>query len=144
MQSDVGRADHAGRFTSQNRAIFFLMSASMAVVAAADQDVRLDADTAELTDRVLGGLGLHLSGGLQVRHQRDVQVEDVLLARVAAHLADGLQERQRLDVADRAADLDDGAVRALGGAADGGFDLVGDVRDHSAPSCRDSRRGAPC
>ena len=36
---------------------------------------------------------------------------------------------QRLDVADRAADLDDGDVDALGRVADARLDLVGDVRD---------------
>ena len=48
-------------------------------------------------------------------HQRDVDVADVLAADVGAELADRLEERQRLDVADRAADLDDQDVDALGG-----------------------------
>jgi hypothetical protein len=52
-----------------------------------------------------------------------------------AHLAHGLQEGQRFDVADRAADFDDGHVHLVRGADAGAaldvfLDLVGDVRDH--------------
>jgi hypothetical protein len=43
-------------------------------------------------------------------------------------LADRLEERQRLDVADRAADLDDHHVVALGELLHRRLDLVGDVR----------------
>ena len=46
------------------------------------------------------------------RHERDVDAERVLRARLDLQLADGLEERQRLDVADGAADLDDGDVDA--------------------------------
>ena len=52
-------------------------------------------------------------------------------AHLQAHLAHGLEEGQRLDVADGAADLDDGDVHLLVGApAHELLDLVGDVRDH--------------
>ena len=100
-------------------------------VAAGDDDVRLDADAAQLLDGVLRGLRLELAGGRQGRQERDVDVEDVVAADVLAHLADGLEEGQRLDVADGAADLDDDDVGAAvaGDAADALLDLVGDVRD---------------
>ena len=81
-------------------------------------------------DGVLRRLGLGLAGRLQVRHQRQVDVQAVLLADVEGELADRLEERQPLDVADRAADLGDDHVHVVGGQlADGGLDLVGDVRD---------------
>ena len=101
------------------------------LVAAGDDDVGLDADAAQLLDRVLRGLGLELAGGGQGRQQRDVDVEHVVAADVLAHLADGLEERQRLDVADGAADLDDDDVGGAiaGHAPDALLDLVGDVRD---------------
>jgi hypothetical protein len=51
-------------------------------------------------------------------------------AHLQLELADGLEEGQRLDVADGAADLDDGHVGALGGLSDARLDLVGDVRNH--------------
>ena len=99
---------------------------------AADDDVRVDTDAAQLVDRVLRRLRLQLAGRLDERHERHVQVEDVLLADLAPELADRLEERQRLDVADGAADLGDDDVGGLGGgaAADARLDLVRDVRDH--------------
>src|SRR5690606_27303661 len=50
-------------------------------------------------------------------------------AAFGADLADRFQERQRLDVADGAADLDQGDVETGGGRIDAALDLVGDVRD---------------
>src|SRR5690348_4159199 len=47
-----------------------------------------------------------------------------------ANLPDGFKERQRLDIADGAADLADHDVNLVGHLLDGGFDFVGDVRDH--------------
>ena len=85
-------------------------------VGAADQDVRLDADRAQLAHRVLGRLRLELTRGGDPRHERDVDVRCVGLALVGEHLAHGLEEGQRLDVADRAADLreeDVDVVRSL-------------------------------
>ena len=81
------------------------------VVGAQDDHVGLDADAAQLLDRVLGRLGLELAGGGEGRQQRHVDVQDVRPADVLAHLADGLEERQGLDVADGPADLDDHDVR---------------------------------
>ena len=43
-----------------------------------------------------------------VRDERQVDVADVVAAERDAHLPDRLEKRQRFDVADRAADLDDG------------------------------------
>ncbi len=81
---------------------------------AAQEQVGLDADGAQFLDAVLGGLGLDLAGGLDVGHQGEMDVADVVLAQVALELADGLEERQALDVAHGAADLDDGHVRLVG------------------------------
>ena len=76
-------------------------------VGAAEQDVGLDADRAQVADAVLRRLGLQLAGRADERHERQVDVERVLAADVEAELADGLEERHALDVADRAADLDE-------------------------------------
>ncbi len=51
------------------------------------------------------------------------------LAELEAHLTNGFQKRQRLDVADGAADLHQRHLGIAGRLVDGGFDLVGDVRD---------------
>src|SRR5262249_9476336 len=105
-------------------------------VRAADQRVRLDTDVAQRGHRVLGRLGLQLTGRGQVGHQRHVQVEAVVPADLVAYLPDGFEERQRLDVADRTPDLGDHHVRRAtvvvrrGHRPDPGLDLVGDVWDH--------------
>jgi hypothetical protein len=99
-------------------------------LAAAQQDVRLDADAAQLLDRMLRRLGLHLAGGLDVRHQGQMHVQRVPGTELEAELADRLQKWQRLDVAHRAADLDDADVGAAGTFADARLNLVGDVRNH--------------
>ena len=98
-------------------------------VGAAEQDVGLDADGEHLLDGVLGGLGLQLLRGGDPGDQRDVDEDGVVAAEVLAHLADGFEEGKRLDVADGAADLDDGDVAVRGDLAHGVLDLVGDVRD---------------
>ena len=79
-------------------------------VGAAEQDVGLDADGAQVAHAVLRRLGLELAGRADEGHQRQVDVERVLAADVLAQLADRLEERQALDVADGAADLDDDDV----------------------------------
>ena len=60
-----------------------------------------------------------------------MDVEHVPLAHVLAHLADGFEEGLPLDVADGAADLDDGDVglKLARGVYDATLDLVGDVGD---------------
>ena len=94
---------------------------------------RLDADAAQLVDRVLRRLRLQLAGVADVRHEREVDEHARFGGRASGwRLADRLEERQRLDVADRAADLGDHDVDVcgLGDDQDPLLDLVGDVRDH--------------
>ena len=108
------------------------MSSDSSFVRAAHDRVGMDADAAELVDRVLRRLRLQLARRLDERDERDVEVQDVLGPDLAPELADRLEERQRLDVADRAADLGDDDVRRirLRGPPDPCLDLVRDVRDH--------------
>ena len=63
---------------------------------------------------MLRRLRLQLAGRLDVGDERDVHAERVAGAGLDLELANRLEERQRLDVADRAANLDDGDVGALG------------------------------
>ena len=100
-------------------------------LGAADHHVGLDADPAQLVDRVLRRLRLQLARVADVRHQREVDEHAAAPADVDRELPDRLEERQRLDVADRAADLrdDDVDVLALADELDPVLDLVGDVRD---------------
>ena len=76
------------------------------------QDVRLDTDFGSLTE--LGRRFSDSPAGRNVRQQRQVHVADVVATFLDAHLADGFEERQGFDVADRAADLDDGHIGAFG------------------------------
>ena len=62
----------ASAATLENSAIFFFSAGSSGRSRAAEQDVGLDADLAQLLHRVLGRLGLELAGGGDVRHQREV------------------------------------------------------------------------
>ena len=100
------------------------------VVRAGDDDVRLDAEGAELAHGVLRGLRLELVGAADVGQQGDVDGER-LRGIGGAHLADRLEEDLPLDVADGAADLHDDDVRLelRTRSADASLDLVGDVRD---------------
>jgi len=99
---------------------------------AADEDVRMDTDAAQLVDRVLRRLRLQLTRIRDERDERHVDVEHVLDPGLAAELADRLQEGLRLDIAHGAADLGDDDVGGgrVGDRADPRLDLVRDVRDH--------------
>ena len=114
--------------TLVNSAILRRCSSGSGVLAAAQQDVGLDADAAQLLHRMLRGLGLDLRAAHH-RHQRQVHVDAAVAAQLHAHLADGLEERQRFDVAHRAADLHHADVGIAGAELDAALDLVGDVRN---------------
>jgi hypothetical protein len=108
------------------------------LVGAEDDDVRLDTDAAQLLDRVLGRLGLHLASRADLGQPGDVDVEHVPAANVLAHLADGLQERERLDVTHRPANFDhDHAVRRQAAGRHAAGPLPGDARDALLDLVRD-------
>ena len=104
-------------------------------IGAAQQDVGLNADRAQIAHAVLGRLRLELARRPDERHQREMDVEGVRPADVLPELPDGLEERLALDVADGAADLDEDDVHVVGHRADAVLDLVRDVGDdlHGAP-----------
>ena len=64
---------------------------------------------------MLRGLGLQFGGRLQIRHQRQMDVQAVFLALIERELADGFQKRLAFDVAHRAADLGDDHVDVFAG-----------------------------
>ena len=97
----------------------------------ADDDIRLDADTAQFLDAVLGRFGLQFAGSADIRYEGDVDVQDVIAADFLLDLADSFQERQAFDVADSTADFGDDDVRIVivADAVDAVLDFIGDVRD---------------
>ena len=97
---------------------------------AADQNVGLDTDLPQQADRMLRGLGFQFGGGLQIRHEREVDIEAVFLALIERKLADGFEERLAFDIAHRAADFGDDDIDILaGGLVQRVFDFVRDVRN---------------
>ena len=99
-------------------------------VGAAQQDVRLDAERQQLLHRMLRRLTLEFARGGDVRHQGEVQVDDIVRAELDTHLTDGLDERLRFDIADGTANLDQRDIGALRPLLDASLDFVGDMRDH--------------
>ena len=98
-------------------------------VAAAQQHFGLDPEAGELAHRLLGRLGLELAGRRDPRHQGRVDADRIVAAEVVPQLADRFDERQAFDVADRAADLADDEIDAVGIGEREFLDRVGDVRD---------------
>ena len=124
--------DHRPLLHATETADFALHLIADRAVAAADQDIGLDADGAQLLHRVLGRFGFQFARGADERQQGDVDVGDVASPHIAPEFADGFEKGQRFDVTDGAADLGDHHIGvAVGGhPLDALADLTGDVRDH--------------
>ena len=130
MTGDVAGSDHGASSTLQNRAILLFISCGRKrSVRQSRMSGWIPMESSSFT-RVLGGLGLELSGSGDEGNQGDVDEESVLAAVLLAHLADGFEEGKRLDIADRAADFADDHIDVVGNFLDGGLDFVGDVRNH--------------
>ena len=65
-------------------------------ITAAEQNVGLNPDAQHFLDAVLRGLGLELTGSGDIRDERNVNEESVLLAKLQAHLANGFEEGQAI------------------------------------------------
>ena len=128
---DVDLLDHRlVRHVAEKRK-FLAMFLGQRFFAAANKDVRRDADLAQLGHALLGRFGLEFAGGLDERDERDVQEQDIPAAGAEGEFPDRLDERQPLDVADGAADLGDHHVDPglFADLPDAFLDLVGHVRD---------------
>src|ERR1017187_2043109 len=127
---DVARRDHSPQVHVAEERDFLLHLLRDEPLRAAQQNIRLNADGAQLLDAVLGGLGLHFLRRGDPWNQRHMYEEAVFAALLMAHLADGFQKRQRLDIAHRAADFANHHIEVLRHLLHGRLDFVGDVRDH--------------
>src|SRR5437588_7327095 len=79
---------------------------------------------------MLSRLGLEFPRRRDVWHQREMNVKHIFAPKVPAKFANGFEKRQAFDIANRAADLDDAKVVALGGQQYTPLDFVGNVRNH--------------
>ena len=100
------------------------------MLAAAQQDVGLNAERRQIAHAALGRLGLQLAGGRDIGHQRHMDEDRLAAIQIIMQLANRFHEGQRFDVADRAADFAQNEVQILGIRRRERLDLIGDVRDH--------------
>ena len=129
-RGDIERLNDGGRpYVAEQRDLAALVFGNFPV-GAAQQNVGLDTDRAQLLDRVLGRFGLQFTGGRDERQQGQVQVDAIATWQVVAELADRLQERQALNVADRSADLAEHEVVAVVAVEDEFLKCISDMRDH--------------
>ncbi len=133
---DVAGGDHGVHVHVAEQRDLLLHVLRKRLFAAAQQNIRLNTDGAQLLDAVLGRLGFQLLRRGDPGHQGHVHEERIFAAQLMAQLADGLEKRKRFDIAHGAADLDDhhvdggGLSRGSRDAPHRGFDLIGHVRDH--------------
>ena len=129
-RADVAGLDHGALAHVAEQAELAALVARHRAIRAAQQNIRLDADGAQLFHRMLRRLGLQFPGGGNVGQQRQMHVDAAPARQIIANLADRLEERQALDVADRAADLDQHEIDVVALREHEFLDVVGDVRDH--------------
>ena len=98
--------------------------------AAAEQNIGLYADLPEGCHGMLGRFCLHLVCSPDVGNERDMDVEDIFVRMLHPELTDRLQKWQGLDIADGAADLDDGNVAVLRPLDEEGLDFVRNMGNH--------------
>ncbi len=90
------------------------------------------------------GLVFSSPAAFEIRHERQVDVQAVLLADVQRELPNGFQKGLALDIADGAADLGDHDIRVVAGhLVDHTLDLVGDVRNHLHGLAQELARAVP-
>ena len=78
------------------------------ILGTADEDVRMKTESLELTYAHLCRLRLQLLGRMQVRNQRHMNHDSILMTDLLLELTDRLEERLGLDITDGTTDLDDG------------------------------------
>ena len=125
---DVGAADDGFDGDVAEEGDFFAEAdVERMTVAAADEDVGLDADFAELGDGLLSGFCLQLAGGLHEGDEGDVDENAVAGADFEGELAEGFDEGESFDVAGGSADFGDEDIDVFSALVDAFLDFVCDV-----------------
>lgn len=78
------------------------------MLTSADDDIRLDAHALQILNTGLGGFGLQFLRSAQIRNQRYMDQNRIVMADFMLELTNGLQERLALDIAYGTTDLNDG------------------------------------
>ena len=101
------------------------------MLTSADDDIRLDAHALQILNTGLGRLGLQLLRSTQIRNQRYMDQNGIVMPHLMLELTDGLQERLALDVTYGTAYLDDGDTGFIicKVAVKAALDLIGDMGD---------------
>ena len=101
------------------------------MLTSADDDIRLDAHALQILNTGLGRFGLQFLRSTQIRNQRYMDQNGIIMAHLMLELTNGFQERLAFDVTYGTADLNDGdtglVIRKI--AVETALDLVGDMRD---------------
>ena len=99
------------------------------LIAAGDNDIRLDTKGLQLLDGMLSGLGFMLAGALDIWNQGNMDKQAVFAAHLMRNLPDRFQKRLALNIAGGAADFgnDHIGIGLFAHRIDKGFDLVGDM-----------------
>ncbi len=103
----VVNVDNFVRLDVTKQGDFLLDAVINGLFTSADNHVRADAQSSQLSDRGLRRLCFVLSRSFGLRHQRDVDRAKVFTTHTELELAKGFDERHSLDVTDRASQLDD-------------------------------------
>lgn len=100
------------------------------MLASADDDIRLDAHALQILNTGLGRLGLQFLRSTQIRNQRYMDQNGIIMAHLMLELTNGFQERLALDITYGTADLNDGDTGLIIGkvAVKSALDLIGDMR----------------
>lgn len=68
------------------------------MLTSADDDIRLDAHALQILNTGLGGFGLQFLRSTQIRNQRYMDQNGIVMPHLMLELTDGFQERLALDV----------------------------------------------
>ena len=101
-------------------------------LTAADNDIRGNADAAQLFNAVLGRLGFELTCSSYIRNKCYMDIQDVVTVNFFFYLTDSFKERQAFNIADGTADLCNNKISIIitANAVNALFDFISNVRDY--------------
>ena len=126
----VARLDHRLFADVAEQAELATLFARNLAVGAAQQNIGLDADGAQLFHRMLRRFGFEFAGAGDEGQQRQMHIDAMMRRQIVLELANRFEEGQGLDVADRAADFDQNEIDIVIAVEHELLDGVGDMRNH--------------